>query len=439
MLRIYELDKMTEEEKERILRRAEVDIEAAVERVRPVVEDVRRRGDQALIEYTKKFDGVDLTPEQLEVSKEDIEKAYSLVEERVVEAIRVAVRNVTKFHKAQMPKERWFIQVDRGIMAGQFISPLRRVGIYVPGSVKGVLPSVVVMLGVPAKVAGVDEVVMCTPPIRGFGDPATLVAADMVGIDRIFRVGGAQAIAAMAYGTQTVPKVDKIVGPGGIYVSAAKRVVSNVVALGTPAGPSEILVLADESAPPELVAADALSEAEHGADSSSVIVTTSMSHAEKILESLKKLMNMLPDRRREFAESAIGNYGGIIVAKNMDEAIEFANEYAAEHLVIMTENPFETVQKIRNAGAVFLGKYSACAAGCYLTGPNSILPTGGYAKSYSATSVYDFIKFFSVEFLTREGLESVADAVIAYTDYERYPGHQLAVKLRFPEKYGIKI
>ncbi|WP_455367276.1 histidinol dehydrogenase [[Eubacterium] cellulosolvens] len=427
--KIYELKTLPDDVKKRIITRCQTEIRDLIDKVQPIVKDVRSRGDDALIEYTYKFEAIKLKKTDLEIKRKDIDEAYKQIDRRLVKAIEQAVTNIRNFHQEQLPRKLWFTEVVKGVHVGLNAIPLDRVGCYVPAG-KGRFPSVVPMLTLPAKIAGVREVILCTPPIDKTGDPATLVAADMTGVDRIFRVGGAIAIAAMAYGTESIPKVLKIVGPGGGFVSAAKLAVQGDVALGTPAGPSEILVLADDAADPMIVAAESLAEAEHGPDSSSVIIVNSRKMAEKVLGRLNDLVKRLPYWRREFAQKTFEKSGAIIIAEDMDEAVNFINDYAPEHLVILDSQPFETMQRIRTAGAIFLGGYSSVTAGCYLTGSNNVLPTGGTGRYCSTTTVFDFLRFQSVEYLNERGLESLSDAIHVYTTYEGFPAHSLAVKVR---------
>lgn len=426
---IYRLDAMSKNDLERILRRSEAQISSLTEEVRPVVETVASRGDSALFHFTEIFDKIKLEPDKLEVKKEDISDAYRRVDAKLVNALKLASRNITAFHEAQMPRKLWFTRIAKGVKAGMMAVPLKRVGLYVPAG-KGSFPSVALMLATPAKVAGVEEVIMCMPPVNGVGDPATLVAADIAGVNRIFRVGGAQAIAAMAYGTESIPRVEKLMGPGSGYVYAAKRLVRDVVAQGTPSGPSEVCVLTDETTLPEVAAMEAIVEAEHGSDSSSVVVVTSDLQAKLIADEISKILIQLPDWRRKFAESAFCNYGGIVVTKNLAAAIDLVNDYAPEHLVVLTSKPNQILMRIRNAGSVFLGVFSSVAAGSYITGPNAVLPTGGHAKTHSATTVFDFMKLVNVEQVTRQGLAALQPAVEALAEYEGFPAHALAVKKR---------
>ncbi|MEM3677710.1 MAG: histidinol dehydrogenase, partial [Candidatus Bathyarchaeia archaeon] len=419
-MRIIHTSDLSPRDKAKLMMRSQAVILEYVDKVRHIVEDVRERGDEAIVKHVEKLDGVKLSLDRLEVSDEDFKRAEEKISPSLLRAMKHAIENLRRFHREQLPKKMWFTEVEEGIHVGLQASPLARVGLYIPAG-KGKFPSVVPMLGVPAKVAGVKEVILCTPPVDGFGDPATLVAAKLLGIDRVFRVGGVPAIAAMAFGTQTIPRVDKIVGPGGPYVSAAKILVRDHVALGTPAGPSEVMVLADESADPRIVAAEILSETEHGPDSPGILVTTSRRVAEEVSREIEALLPLIPEWRRGFAVEALGKYGAIIVCKDMEEAIEFINEYSPEHLLILTADPLGICVRVRSAGAVFLGPYSSVSAGCYLTGSNAILPTGGSGKAYSATTVYDFLRFQCVEFVDVKGLKHVLEDLEVYANYEGFP------------------
>jgi histidinol dehydrogenase len=398
-----------------------------------IMAEVRQRGDAALRKFGLKYDGVELAG--LRVSEKEIALAYEQLSPAVLRALKRAYRNIRKVCEAQLSRlETWSIEVEPGIEVGEKWVPLESTGLYVPCG-KGSFPSVMLMLAVPAKVAGVKRIVVCTPPQKQM-DAATLVAADLIGGIEIYKAGGAGAIAAMAYGTETIPKVEKITGPGSPYVVSAKKLASNDVALGTPAGPSEICVVADGKADATVAAMEAVVEAEHGPDSSSVVITTSMQKAREIVREMEALVAELPAKRREFATSAISNYGGIIVAKNTDAALEVANEYAAEHLVLLVEDELAALGKIRNAGAVFLGKYSSVVGGCYATGSNAILPTGGWAKSCSATSVRDFMKCYSFERLDEKGARALAQDVVALAKYEGFPAHANAMKRFIGVKRG---
>ena len=362
-------------------------------RVSTIIDDIKSRRDEAVFEYTKKFDGYDLNADNIIVTEDEIKAAYEEIDAGLVEIIRKALVNIRNYH-AKQKRNSWFDATPDGTILGQKITPLARVGVYVPGG-KAAYPSSVLMNVVPAKVAGVDEIIMCTPPGKdGKIYCGTLVAAKEAGVDVIYKVGGAQAIAAMAYGTESVPKVDKIVGPGNIYVALAKKAVYGQVGIDSIAGPSEIMVLADESANPRFVAADLLSQAEHDELASAILVTTSRELAEKVSEETEGFLRELS--RRQIIEKSLENYGYILLAKDMDEAVAVVNEIASEHLELVTKDPFQTMTKIRNAGAIFLGEYSSEPLGDYFAGPNHVLPTNGTAKFFSPLEVDDFIKKSSI-------------------------------------------
>ena len=333
-----------------------------------------------------------------------------------------------------MPRAFWMIRIEEGIFAGEKVTPLECCGLYVPRG-KGSFPSVMMMLGVPAYIAGVERVVVCTPPGRdGEMDAASLVAAELCGIKEVYRVGGAQAIAAMAYGTETIPKVDKIIGPGSGYVAAAKRELFGIVDVGLPAGPSESIILADESTAPEIAAADLLIEAEHGPDSCALLVTDSERLAEKVKRCLPKLLKNIPSGRRNFCEKVLRGYGGIIITKDLEQSIEVVNRFAPEHLEILTEKPFEIMEKIKNAGEILVGRHTPITMGNFCVGVNAILPTGGFARSYSGVSVFDFLKRTSISYLTETGFDALRTTASILADYEGFPAHALAVRIRKKKK-----
>jgi len=430
MIHFYELSSMNPAQRARLLRRAETQIDALIERIRPIVQAVRERGDEALIEFTARFDRVQLTPGQLRVSREETERAYQLLDPAVRTAIEHAIRNVRTFHEQQMPHQQWFTQVAPGVMVGEKITPITSVGLYVPRG-KGAFPSVMYMLATPASIAGVPRIVVCTPPgPDGEVDPASLVAADLCGVHEVYRVGGAQAIAALAYGTASIPRVRKITGPGSGYVSAAKRLLYGTVDVGLPAGPSEAITLADASADPELLARDLLIEAEHGPDSSSLLVTDSRSLAEAVMALLPEKMAALPQWRREFCRTvfeAPEGTGGIVLTANMHEAVDFVNEYAPEHLGVQVREPFALLPELKNAGEILLGPYTPFCIGNYSVGTNAILPTSGFAHTYSCTSVYDFLKRTGVAYLTPEGYASLSETTRRLAEFEGFPAHANAV------------
>ncbi len=430
MIHFYELASMDPAQRARLLRRAEIQIDELIERVRPIVQSVRERGDEALIEFTARFDRVQLTADRLRVGREEIERAYQLLDTPVREAMEHAIRNVRTFHEQQMPHEQWFTQVAPGVMAGEKITPISSVGLYVPRG-KGAFPSVMYMLATPARIAGVPRIVACTPPgPDGEVDPASLVAADLCGVHEIYRVGGAQAIAALAYGTVSIARVRKITGPGSGYVSAAKRLLYGTGDVGLPAGPSEAILLADASADPELVARDLLIEAEHGPDSSSLLVTDSRTLAEAVMALLPAKMAALPEWRQAFCrtvfEAAEGT-GGIVLAANMREAVDFVNEYAPEHLEVQVREPFALLPELKNAGEILIGPHTPFCTGNYSLGTNAILPTGGFAHTYSCTSVYDFLKRTGLAYLTAEGYASLSEMTRRLAEFEGFPAHANAV------------
>jgi histidinol dehydrogenase len=430
MIHFYELATLDAAQRLRLLRRSEIEIDDLIERVRPILQAVRTRGDDALIEFTARFDHVQLSPDRLRVSREEIERAYQMLEPSVHQAIEQAIHNVRIFHERQMPHEQWFTQVSPGVMAGEKITPITSVGLYVPRG-KGAFPSVMYMLATPASIAGVPRIVVCTPPgLDGEVDPASLVAADMCGVHEIYRLGGAQAIAALAYGTQQIRRVRKITSPGSGFVSAAKRLLYGTVDVGLPAGPSESIILADGSADPELVARDMLIEAEHGPDSSSLLVTNSRSLAEAVVGLLPEKMAALPEWRQNFCRTvleATEGTGGIVLTANMDEAIEFVNEYAPEHLEMQVREPFTLLPSLHNAGEILIGPYTPICTGNYSVGTNAILPTGGFAHTYSCTSVYDFLKRTGIAYLTAEGYASLSETTRLLAEFEGFPAHANAV------------
>ena len=396
--------------------------------VNDIIEKVRQEGDQAVFDYTLKFDRFQLTPENIKVTRAEIEEAYSQLEPELIRVIRQSAENIRAFHAKQL-RNSWFDAKPDGTILGMKITPIAKSGVYVPGG-KAAYPSSVLMNVIPAKVAGVDEIIMTTPPgAKGKVNPGTLVAADIAGVDTIYKVGGAQAIAAMAFGTESIPKVDKISGPGNIYVALAKKSVYGHVSIDSIAGPSEILVLADETANPRYVAADLLSQAEHDELASAILITTSRELAEKVSEQVAVFVSELP--RSQIMQSSLDNYGYILVAENMEDAIDAVNEIASEHLEILTKNPFETMTKIRNAGAIFLGEYSSEPLGDYFAGPNHILPTNGTAKFFSPVNVDDFIKKSSIICYSKEALEKVHKDIELFAENEGLTAHANSIKVRF--------
>ncbi len=396
-------------------------------RVNAIIEEVRNNRDQAVFNYTKQFDGADINAGNILVTEEEIAEAYEQVDTTLLAVIRKSLVNIKKYHEKQVQNS-WFTTED-GIILGQKVTALAMVGVYVPGG-KAVYPSSVLMNVLPAKVAGVDRIVMCTPPGKdGKVYPSTLVAAKEAGVDEIYKVGGAQAIAAMAFGTESVPKVDKIVGPGNIYVALAKKAVFGYVSIDSIAGPSEILVLADETANPRYVAADLLSQAEHDEMASAILITTSQKLAEEVSAEIDQFVAELS--RKEIIQKSLDNYGYILVADNMEEAIDTVNAIASEHMEIVTADPFHVMTKIRNAGAIFIGEYSSEPLGDYFAGPNHVLPTNGTAKFFSALSVDDFIKKSSIISYSREALEKVHKDIEQFAECEKLTAHANSIRVRF--------
>lgn len=399
--------------------------------VAAILADVKEKGDEAVFDYTKRFDGADINAANIVVTKEEIDEAYSLVDEQLVEVIRKALVNIREYH-AKQKQYSWFDSTPNGTILGQKVTPLNRVGVYVPGG-KAAYPSSVLMNIIPAKVAGVSQIIMTTPPGKdGRVNPGTLVAANEAGVDVIYKVGGAQAIAAMAYGTDSIRKVDKIVGPGNIYVALAKKAVYGHVSIDSIAGPSEILVIADETANPRYVAADLLSQAEHDEMASAILITTSEELADKVSKEIDSFVAELS--RSEIISKSLENYGYILIARDIDEAVETANEIASEHLEIVTKDPFTVMTKIRNAGAIFLGEYSSEPLGDYFAGPNHVLPTNGTAKFFSALSVDDFIKKSSIVYYSRSALQEIHKDIIQFASSEQLTAHANSIAVRFEEE-----
>ncbi len=396
--------------------------------VQAIVEDVKRRRDEAILEYTKKFDGVELTPEELRVTAEEIEEALSLVEPSLLAVMKKSMKNIKEYHEKQKQYS-WFDSRPDGTILGQKVTPLASVGVYVPGG-KAAYPSSVLMNIIPAKVAGVSRIVMVTPPGKdGKVNPVTLAAAHLAGVTDAYKVGGAQAIAALAFGTGAIPRVDKIAGPGNIFVALAKKAVYGHVSIDSIAGPSEILVLADDSANPRYVAADLLSQAEHDELASAILVTASMELAKKVSAEAEAFVQKLS--RQSILEKSLENYGYILVEDSMEDAIETANQIASEHLEIVTKNPFEVMTKIQNAGAIFLGEYSSEPLGDYFAGPNHVLPTNGTAKFFSPLGVDDYVKKSSIIYYSKEALEPIHKDIETFAEAEGLTAHANSIRVRF--------
>lgn len=428
-MRIIELSNETKQSiLDDLLKRSPNNYSQYEETVNDIIEAVKTKKDETVFEYTLKFDKFALSADNIQVTREEIEEAYTKLDADLIEVIKESAENIRAFHAKQL-RNSWFDAKEDGTILGMKITPIEKVGVYVPGG-KAAYPSSVLMNVVPAKVAGVDKVVMTTPPgADGKVNPGTLVAADIAGVDTIYKVGGAQAIAALAFGTQSIPKVDKITGPGNIFVALAKKAVYGYVSIDSIAGPSEILVLADETANPRYVAADLLSQAEHDELASAILITTSKELAEKVSIEVDKFTAELS--RKEIIQKSLDNYGYILLAENMEDAIDAANEIASEHLEILTKNPFDTMTKIRNAGAIFLGEYASEPLGDYFAGPNHILPTNGTARFFSPVNVDDFIKKSSIISYSKEALEKVHERIELFAESEGLTAHANSIKVRF--------
>lgn len=432
-MRIVELTRETTQNiLENMLKRSPNQYQGYESTVNEIIANVKEHGDEALFSYTKKFDRAELTADTVEVTEEEVREAYDQIDPKLLDVIKKALVNIRDYHALQKQNS-WFESRENGTILGQKITPLQRVGVYVPGG-KAVYPSSVLMNIMPAKVAGVQEIIMATPcSAEGKVNPSVLAAAKEAGADRIFKIGGAQAIAAMAFGTESIPKVDKIVGPGNIYVALAKKAVYGHVSIDSIAGPSEILVLADETANPRYVAADLLSQAEHDELASAILITTSRKLAEEVSEQVDAFVAELS--RRDIIQKSLDNFGYLLVAEDMDEAVEAANAIASEHLEIVTKDAFEVMTKIRNAGAIFIGEYSCEPLGDYFAGPNHILPTNGTAKFFSPLSVDDFVKKSSIIYYSRPALEKIHEDIEQFAKSEQLTAHANSIAVRF-EKGG---
>lgn len=430
-MRILKLTKETQNNiLENLLKRSPNSYGEFESRVNDIIQNVREKRDEAIFEYTLKFDGATINQDNIRVTEEEIKEAYEQVDPKLLDVIRKALVNIRDYH-AKQKQYSWFDSDESGIILGQKVTPLKTVGVYVPGG-KAVYPSSVLMNVIPAKVAGVSNIIMTTPCGKdGKVYPSTLVAAKEAGVDAIYKVGGAQAIAALAFGTESIPKVDKIVGPGNIYVALAKKAVFGYVSIDSIAGPSEIMVLADETANPRFVAADLLSQAEHDEMASAILVTTSETLAEQVSVDVDKFVEVLS--RKEIIRKSLDNYGYILVADTMQDAIDTVNEIASEHLELVTKNPFETMTKIRNAGAIFIGEYSSEPLGDYFAGPNHVLPTNGTAKFFSPLGVDDFIKKSSIISYSGEALEPVYKDIVQFAECEKLTAHANSIRVRFED------
>lgn len=424
-----EIVKLGSSVRNKLLERSKIDADGVINVVSEVVSNVRLHGDISLKSYTQKFDNVKI--EKFKVSQDEIERSYNNVDKKVLEALKKAARNIEKFHKAQIPKE-WFKELDKGISAGQIIRPIEIIGCYIPGG-RAVYPSSVLMTVIPAKVAGVSKIVCCTPPTpEGSVNDMVLVAADIAGADEIYKAGGSQAIAAMAFGTESIPKVDKIVGPGNIFVTAAKKLVYGEVDIDFPAGPSEVLIIADETGNAEYIAFDMMAQAEHDPDAASVLITNSGDLACSVNEIISGNIKYM--KRSKIIEESLEKYGKIIVTDSIDEMIEFTNDYAPEHLIIMTEDPENILKNIKNAGSIFLGELTPVAAGDYGTGTNHVLPTSKNARMHSGLSTESFIRKPTVQKLSEEGILNLKDVVVTLAEYEGLYAHAESFKKRISKK-----
>ncbi len=421
-------NELTKSQQDFIMRRAEVDITAQMAVARTIAEDVRQNGDEALRRYTKKFDNAEVG--ELKVTAAEIEQGYNAIDGALRDAISYAAGNIKAFHEKQMPQSYFLEEVDKGLLVGEKVTPLQNVCLYVPRG-KGSFPSVLLMLCVPALVAGVERIVVITPPNpEGNVDDAILAAAKITGITEIYKVGGIQSIAAVAYGTETIPKCLKVIGPGSSYVTAAKRVLSDVIDAGLPAGPSESIILCDENADPYKAALDLMIEAEHGSDSAALLVTHSVPLVSKVNSYIETFLEKVSEQRRTFITTNLNTYGGAIITSSLEESIDFTNMYAPEHMEILTRNPLEVLPKIKNAGEILLGEHTPITLGNYLLGLNAILPTGGFAKTHSGVSVHDFLKRSSIGYATSEGFNKVKKFAYDFATAEGFDSHALAVSER---------
>ncbi len=436
LVKIYELSNLTEDELQALMSRSEIDVTEHASLALEVMERVRREGDQALLHYTEKFDGIRLEQSEIKVPPEKIAEAYYNLDEQTRDTLQYAADNIKKFHQEQLPLEMWMKEVDEGILAGEKVTPISDVCLYVPRG-KGSFPSVMLMLGIPAALAGVPNIMVCTPPGQGgLVEETTLAAAHIVGIKDIYRIGGMQAVSAVAFGTETVPRCRKITGPGNAYVNAAKRLLYGVLDVGLPAGPSEAIIMADENADPHTAALDLLIEAEHGPDSASLLVTHSRTLAQEVFELVPQLLQKLPAENRSFVDNVLNGYGGIILTDSLDESVSFVNEYAPEHLEVLAEDSFSLLPCIKNAGEILLGPYTPITLCNFLLGPNAILPTGSFAKTYSGVSVHDFLKRSSFGHATREGFHKVKEKAEFFARTEGFLAHAMAVRERLNNPKG---
>lgn len=411
-----------------LLNRVQADLTPIEPAVRDIIAAVRARGDDAVLEYTRRFDGSDLDAGSLRVTAEEFDEAETKIDADVREALARAIANISEHHRAQIPTMTWMKETSPGVLTGERWTPITSAAIYVPRG-KGSFPSVMTMLCTPAVLAGVPRIAVCTPPgPDGSIDAASLVAARMCGVDTVFKVGGAQAIAALAFGTATIPKVEKVIGPGNQYVTAAKRLLYGNIDPGPPAGPSESVVLCDATADPEVAARELLVEAEHGPDSAALLVTDSAELIEAVAELIPPLVEALPAQRREFCEAVLTGFGGFVLTHDMDDAVNFVNDYAPEHLRVIVAHPFEYLNRLTNAGELLLGEHSSIPFGNFAIGVNAVLPTGGTARSYSCVGVYDFLKRSSFAYVSPRGATEIGSTAVALAAYEGFPSHANAAR-----------
>lgn len=435
-IQYYRWSEISETDKIRILKRSQETVESVIDVVRPIIEDVKNNGDKTLIHYARQFDGAELS--SLKVSEEEFLEAEKTLPQELKSALDHCVRNVKKFHEEQMKRvdKDWMVEVEPGVFAGEKVTSIDSVGLYVPRG-KNAFPSALYMLAIPAVLAGVENIAIVTPPTPdGKVDAASLYAAKISGVKNIYKTGGAQAIAALAYGTETIPKVAKVLGPGSSYVAAAKLLLSHVMDAGMPAGPSEAIVLCDESADPHNTVLDLLNEAEHGPDSAALLVTHDEKLAQYVRDKLPEAIDLLPQKQAEWLRTVFSTYGAIILTDSLEGSIEVANLYAPEHLLLKVLHVDSVLPKLKNAGEILIGENTVFTFGNYGIGINHVLPTGGWAKSYSCTSVWDFLKRTSLSRVTSQGFVSLAEPVVLLTDYEGFPAHKNAITLRKLYKSG---
>jgi histidinol dehydrogenase len=420
---VFEWAQLSTEEQARVMRRSETNIDVLRDTVRPIIEAVRDRGDEALIEFCQQFDKVTLDKSAIRVTEAEFDAAEQRLDPEVTAAIKVAVQNVRSYHEAQMPESMWMKELDTGVVAGEKTTPITSVGLYVPRG-KGSFPSVMIMLSIPAVIAGVERIQVVTPPTPdGLVDDASLVAARLCGVKDVFKVGGAQAIAALAYGTESVPRTHKVIGPGNQFVSAAKRLLYGTLDVGTPAGPSESIVFCDEHADPEVAVNSLLIEAEHGPDSAALLVTHSREVAERVKELIPGLVDTLPEPRRTFCQKGFSTFGGIVITNSLNASVDFINDYAPEHLQVLVEDSMGMLPRLKNAGEILFGEHCPISLGNYTLGVNAILPTGGFAHTFSCVSVFDFLKRSSFAFVNREGYDKLSGPTRTLAQFEGFPAH----------------